>query len=182
MPPVTTSESRTRTASRLTCQATSALWAWKDGMQVTLLTQKGCSARGSLKVPIIWGSSTFWRTCEEPQGPRACAWNERTPGHRFKVSGLARLQCRLPPPPYRAPSWEVLCPPGASQNPELIMPSSVLPNEPSGAKGRVVLLESYPNHHNQDMNAMARHFQICWMSEVFFESQLIVQVLQESAN
>lgn len=62
------------------------------------------------------------------------------------------------------------------------MPSSVLPNEPSGAKGRVVLLESYPNHHNQDMNAMARHFQICWMSEVFFESQLIVQVLQESAN
>ena len=64
----------------------------------------------------------------------------------------------------------------------MTMLSFVPDNQPYGAKGRIVLLESYPNHLHRDMNSMARHFQICWMSEVFFEIQLLVQVLQESTG
>ena len=110
----------------------------------------------------------------------------------------AGIQSYLPPLlRHKAPSWEVLHPPGSSMHlpdsvpqappcrsgtQRLTMLSLVPDNQPYGAKGRIVLLESYPNHLNRDMNSMARHFQICWMSEVFFEIQLLVQVLQESTG
>lgn len=136
------------------------------------------------------GSSTFWRRCEEPQGSRGHAWNEGAPGHRFQVLRLGSAPALSPTPTSHTElppgkSSVLQAPPsipGRSQHREMIIPSFVLDNKPSGAEGRVVLLESYPNHLNQDMNAIARHFHICLMSEVFLRIQLIVQVLQESAS
>lgn len=107
-----------------------------------------------------------------------CLDTPGAPGHRLKVLGPGsapvlssrRIPGRQLPP---GKSFVPQAPPrglsGCWQNPEMITLSFVLDNKPSGAEGQVVLLESYSNHLNQDMNAMARHFQIHRMSEIFFE-------------